>query len=128
MNTLLRSDISTKDDIKLLVDTFYDNVNKEPKLSAIFNDHSHVDWNEHLPKMYGFWNTLLLGTAEYKGNSYQKHAQLPVDATHFSTWLALFEHTVDSLFEGEVANDAKLRARSLAIVFQSKMGLWKSEN
>ena len=116
-----RPDIQTETDIKLLVDTFYDKVNADPLLAPVFNDFAHVDWAAHLPRMYDFWSTLLLHTARYQGQPFLKHLPLPIDGPHFAQWLALFFQTVDELFAGPVAEEARLRARSIAHVFETRL-------
>ncbi|MFN8416982.1 MAG: group III truncated hemoglobin [Cytophagaceae bacterium] len=116
-----KHDIQSEADIVLMVDTFYDRVNKDDLLSNIFNNVAQVDWQAHLPKMYRFWNTLIFGAQSYKGAPFDAHVGLPVDATHFDRWVLLFEATLDDLFQGEVTEQTKLRARSIAHVFQSKL-------
>lgn len=116
-----KHDIKTEEDIELMVDTFYDKVNDDELLSYIFNDFSKVDWDTHLPIMYRFWNTIILGKQTYKGNPFAKHLKLPVDKTHFDRWVQLFEQNIDEHFLGEVAEHTKLRAKSIAYVFQSKL-------
>ena len=54
-------DIQTKDDIQKLVDSFYEKVNRDELLSPIFNEIAKVNWAEHLPIMYDFWNTNITG-------------------------------------------------------------------
>lgn len=54
-----------------------------------------------------------------------KHLQLPVEQRHFDRWLSLFNETLDALFAGEVAENAKLRAASIArimMVIRSRAG------
>ncbi|WP_338791108.1 group III truncated hemoglobin [Bernardetia sp. MNP-M8] len=116
-----KNDIQNEKDIKLLVDTFYDKVNQSLILSPIFNDFAGVHWETHLPTMYRFWNGILFGEGGYKGNPFEKHISLPIDATHFENWLALFKETVDELFEGNKAEEAKQRASIIAYTFQSKL-------
>ncbi|WP_338815530.1 group III truncated hemoglobin (plasmid) [Bernardetia sp. Wsw4-3y2] len=116
-----KQDIQNEKDIKLLVDTFYDKVNQNMILSPIFNDFAGVHWETHLPSMYRFWNGILFGEGGYKGNPFEKHISLPIDATHFENWLALFKETVDELFEGNKAEEAKQRASIIAYTFQSKL-------
>lgn len=116
-----KQDIQTEADIVRMVDTFYDKVNKDELLSPVFNDTAKVNWEAHLPKMYRFWNTLIFGVQSYKGAPFDAHVGLPIDATHFDRWVGLFDATVDELFAGEVAEQTKLRARSIAHVFQSKL-------
>lgn len=119
--TNYKHDITTEEDIKLMVDSFYEKVNQDELLSSVFNDFSKVDWNTHLPKMYRFWNTLIFGKASYKGNPFAAHVSLPVEKTHFDRWLQLFEQNIDEHFVGEVAAHTKLRAKSIAHIFESKL-------
>lgn len=119
-------DIANKDDIKIMVDSFYDKVNDDDILSSVFNEFSKVNWDTHLPKMYDFWNTLIFAKAEYKGNPFAKHIPLPVDKTHFERWILLFNQNMDELFEGEIAEATKQRASSIAHIFQSKLRFIKT--
>ena len=116
-----KEDLLTESDIKLMVDTFYEKVNKDDILSYVFNDFAKVNWESHLPKMYGFWNKVLFAKGDYKGNPFQKHIPLPVKKEHFDRWIALFEENMDEHFTGEIAEDAKLRAKSIAHIFHSKL-------
>ncbi|GAB3534285.1 hypothetical protein GCM10027443_21120 [Pontibacter brevis] len=122
----MKKDIETEADIKLLVDTFYDNVNKDELLSPIFNTFAKVNWQTHLPVMYNFWSTVLLGNMAYRGQPFPKHLRLPIEKQHFSRWTALFNQTVDMLFEGEKSAEAKQKAASIAKIFQVKMGLFSA--
>lgn len=114
-------EIQSKDEIKELVDSFYDKVNRDPLLSPVFNDFAGVNWEKHLPVMYSFWGSILLGNFTYKGNPFLKHIPLPIDKTHFDRWLSLFMETIDERFTGEKAEEAKQRAQSIAGIFQYKL-------
>src|SRR4051812_17223175 len=100
-------DIISPEDVKLLVDSFYDKVNKDDQLAPVFNDFAKVDWKKHLPVMYQFWESLLLGTKNYKGQPFPKHAVLPVTQQHFKRWIELFIKTVNENFTGKKAEEAK---------------------
>lgn len=115
-------ELNTRTDIELLVNAFYDKVNKDPLLAPVF---AHVDWPEHLPVMYKFWSSMLLGEQSYQGNPFQKHQNLKIGTEHFTRWLELFNETVDEHFTGEKAIEVKERAQHIANVFQFKMGLLK---
>ena len=117
----LKHDISSEEDIILMVDAFYTKVNKDDLLSPVFNQFSKVNWEIHLPKMYSFWNTLIFGQQSYKGNPFAAHINLPVNKAHFDRWVCLFDENIDELFVGTVANQTKLRAKSIAHIFQSKL-------
>lgn len=116
-----KHDIQSDEDVILMVNSFYSRVNEDELLSYVFNDFSHVDWEHHLPIMYRFWSSLIFGSGTYKGNPFAKHIPLPIDKKHFNRWLALFEQNIDEHFEGEVANHTKLRAQSIAHIFQNKL-------
>ncbi|WP_242929430.1 group III truncated hemoglobin [Pontibacter vulgaris] len=119
----MKKALENEADIKLLVDTFYDKVNADELLSPIFNDFAQIDWDHHLPVMYTFWSTVLFGSMAYKGQPFPKHMRLPIDPGHFARWIELFTATVDELFEGESATEAKQKATSIAQIFQLRMGL-----
>lgn len=118
-----KTDIRHEEDIKYMVDSFYDLVNQDPMLSPVFNDHAQVNWAHHLPIMYRFWSSILLGTSSYNGQPFPKHAFLPVQKEHFDRWMVLFVQNIDALFEGPIAEMSKARAVNMARVFQLKMGL-----
>ena len=113
-------DITNRNDIKILVDSFYSKVGKDDLLEPIFR---HVNWPIHIPTMYNFWASLLLGDQSYQGSPFQKHAHLTIDSTHFNRWLELFTRNVDEHFAGARADEAKSRAATIAALFQHKMGL-----
>lgn len=103
-----------------LVDRFYDRVRRDPLLSPVFG---HVDWPVHLPVMYAFWASILLGEASYQGNPFQKHQHLPIREQHFDRWIQLFLETVRTEFNGPKADEAVDRAVSIASVFRHRLGL-----
>jgi hemoglobin len=121
----MKPDIKTTDDIKLLVDTFYGKVNNDELLSPIFNGLAKIDWNDHLPKMYQFWGTQLIGTMDYKGQPFPPHMKFGLKAEHFNRWLGLFKETVNELFQGDIANLAIYKAENIAQIFQYKLGIIK---
>jgi hemoglobin len=118
-------DISTPEDVRTLVDSFYDKVGRDQLLAPIFNDFAQVDWTTHLPTMYRFWESMLFGAGTYQGAPFRKHAVLPVRKEHFARWLALFVETVNFHFAGPKAEEAKGRAASIADTFAQRMGLLK---
>jgi hemoglobin len=117
------NDILNEADVELLVDRFYAKVQTDDLLDPIFNDVAQVDWTHHLPKMYAFWNGMILGKPGYSGQPWPAHAVLPVSAEHFTRWLELFRQTVDEHFAGENAVRAKNVAGSIAHTFAMRMGL-----
>lgn len=115
------SDITTIEDIKNLVDSFYTEVRGDELIGPVFNEKIGDRWPAHLAKMYTFWETVLLGNHTYFGSPFPPHAQLPVEKKHFDRWLMLFKRTVDSRFGGAKAEEAKWRAGKMAEMFQYKI-------
>ena len=119
-------DITTFDDIKLLVDTFYSKVQKDEFIGPLFNEKIGNRWPEHLEKMYRFWQTVLLDEHTYHGSPFLPHAKLPVGIEHFNQWLKLFYETVDENFEGEKADRMKWQGQRMAEMFHSKIEYYKN--
>lgn len=120
-----KKDIEGLPDITLLVDEFYARVREDELLGPVFHDRLRDHWEPHLVKMYAFWNAVLFGAVGYVGNPFGSHATLPVNAAHFQQWLFLFNSTIDGLFDGPVANDAKRRGAIMAATFQSRIEAMK---
>ena len=118
-------DITDRSSIEQMVRSFYDRATKDDLLGPIFNDIAKVDWDHHLPIMFNFWESILLGGQSYQGRPFPKHVPLPIDQRHFERWVSLFEKNIDEQYSGPVANDAKMRAHSIARIFQSKLALIK---
>lgn len=107
-------DINDSNDIEVLVNTFYDEVKKDEYIGHIFYKIIGDDWSHHLPIMYSFWSMVLLGKQGYSGNPVRKHVEVDrrveLKDEHYNRWLQLWNATVDSLFAGERAEEAKKRA------------------
>lgn len=121
--TQQRKPIETREDIQLLVDSFYSKVRQDTYIGPIFNDVAKVDWDEHLPKLYNFWSDLLLGEDSYRGRPFPPHMKLSLENGHFEQWLRLFVQTVDEHFVGLKANEAKERALRIARNFMINLNL-----
>lgn len=121
----MKTDIATRQDIELLVNTFYGKVRTNEVLGFIFDEVAKLDWEAHLPIMYSFWSSVLLGEQSYSGNPMLKHIQLSkltaMTDIQFSEWLALFVQTTDELFDGEKADEAKERAANIARLMLHKI-------
>lgn len=118
-------DIEDRKDIIRLVDTFYAKVLKDEKINYFFTDVAKLNFEKHMPRMYDFWESTLLHSASYAGNTLKVHKDLneksSLEKQHFDTWIGLFKETVDELFSGTTAELAKQRAQSIAMVMQLKM-------
>ncbi|KIO52823.1 group III truncated hemoglobin [Flavobacterium hibernum] len=119
-------DISSLGDIKLLVNTFYAKVQDDDLIGPIFNQKMLGRWPEHLEKMYRFWQTILLEEHTYSGSPFPPHKQLPIDQAHFDRWMEIFTSTVDFLFVGKLAEEAKVRAANMAYMFNYKIEYFRN--
>lgn len=117
----MKTEITTLENIKLLVDDFYGKVREDEMLGYIFDDVIKDNWTEHLEKMYSFWQTILLHEYTYKGAPFPKHLKLPVEKEHFDRWLELFHETIDTYFEGEKAEELRTRSIKMAEMFMMKI-------
>ena len=104
-----------------MVNSFYKKTETDELLGPVFNAHI-ADWNTHLPVMYRFWNSMLLASQTYTGNTFSKHAQLPVSPNHFERWVDIFMENLDEHFEGEITERAKFIVKNVAMNFQIRLG------
>ncbi|KQN33442.1 sec-independent protein translocase TatC [Pedobacter sp. Leaf41] len=127
----MKKDIIDRNDIVLLVDSFYQKVQQNERIGPIFTQVMQVDWAHHLPKMYDFWESILFGKAIYKGNPMLTHFDINKKASlkneEFDTWKNIFFNTVDELFEGENATVIKQKAQSIADLMHFKLNSPKSK-
>ena len=118
-------DIQSRKDIELLINSFYEKVKKDYTIGFIFNEIARVNWEQHLPIMFDFWETILLDAASYRKNVMEVHytlnRKISLEEKHFQRWLQLFFETVDELFIGDIATMAKTKAKSIAGLLQYKM-------
>ena len=110
--------LNSAEDIHQLVSAFYDKVLQDDMLAPFF---SRLDFKANLPKMEQFWRFALLSESGYTTNVTEKHLHMPLKPEHFERWKALFNQTVDELFEGELATQAKQRAAVIGWTINAKM-------
>jgi hemoglobin len=119
-------DIETRADIEQLVRAFYGRAFEDPVLGFIFVEVAQLDLEAHLPRIAGFWETILLGAKSYSGGAFAPHAALNAKVRlfpgHFERWLWLWRTTIDELFAGERAELAKAHAGRVAAAFVARLG------
>jgi hemoglobin len=123
-------DIESKDDLVMLVNTFYGRVKADELIGHIFNAIIGDDWSKHLPIMYTFWNTVLFGEEGYKGQAIAKHIEIdrkiPLQPEHFDRWISIWKATVDVLFSGANAEQIKAKALTMLQLIQFKVSAARS--
>lgn len=111
--------------VKYLVDSFYEKVQADSFIGPVFTDVAQVDWSKHLPKMYAFWESIILGNNAYTGNPFQPHLAVNQKHTltidHFERWLKLFTETLAENFTGDTAEQVRQRATQIAMVWSHKL-------
>jgi hemoglobin len=118
-------DITTREDCAALVRAFYSQALVDPVIGFLFTDVAHLDLEHHLPRITNFWETVLLGARSYGGGAFRPHIELnhqvPLRRGHFERWLWLWETTVDELYAGPVAEEAKRHANRVAGAFHQRI-------
>ncbi len=118
-------DIATRADCERLVRAFYGRALEDPVIGWIFVDVARLDLEAHVPVIASFWETILLGAGTYRGGAFAPHAalhrQVGLRAGHFARWLALWHATVDELFAGPRAEQAKAHAERVARAFHRRL-------
>lgn len=115
-------DIRDKDDVIIFVKTFYSEVRDDEMIGPIFGGRIEPErWPVHLERMSNFWNTVLFGAPDYRGNPFSHHISLNIDERHFNRWITLFKSVVNKHYEGPKADEAILRADNMKRLFESKL-------
>ena len=125
-----KKDIQNREDVFLLVSEFYKKVRIDSVLGPFFNT-VISDWDEHIQRLTTFWESSLFLKTRYTGNPLQAHIKVDKDNNnsitelHFGLWLNLWYQTIDELFVGDYAENAKRRARKMGTflylnIFQSR--------
>lgn len=125
-----KKDIQNREDVFLLVSEFYKKVRIDSVLGPFFNT-VISDWDVHIQRLTTFWESSLFLKTRYTGNPLQAHIKVDKDNNnsitelHFGLWLNLWYQTIDELFVGDYAENAKRRARKMGTflylnIFQSR--------
>lgn len=123
---MIKKDIKTRDDVFLLVSSFYEKVRKDTVLGPFFNN-AIKDWDTHLERLTNFWESSLFLKTKYNGNPLEVHIKVDkennhsISEFHFGLWLNLWFETVNTLFEGDYAENAKYRARKMSTFLYLKI-------
>jgi hemoglobin len=108
-------DIETREDLEKLLTEFYKIAIIDAEIGHHFDD---LDLVSHLPVIVDFWEKILFNKPIYFGNPLQIHQKLhekfPLNPEHFHHWVEIFIATIDANFAGEQAENAKLRAKTIA--------------
>ena len=128
----MKKDIETRGDIELLMEQFYQKLLPDPIVGYIFRDVAQLKLSEHLSVLADFWEIILLGTGDYKGNVMQKHLELNKKSAllpeHFARWKELFFESLVELYIGPVADEAAGRVNLMEGLMQFKIEQQRNKN
>ena len=122
----IMKDIQNRNDILLIMKTFYDKLLADKSISYIFTDVAKVNLKEHFPILIDFWHSMLFGSGTYGRNAMQPHIDLAkkskLTKQHFKTWLGYLNDSIDQHFEGKMAHAMKARAQNIGSLMEHKVG------
>ena len=118
----MSNQIKGRTELSILVNHFYAAVRKNELLGPIFNGMIPSEkWPAHLSKLTDFWETVLFGAANFKGNPTLKHTLVDnklnhgMSQVHFGKWLELWFSSIDELYpDCPVGRKAKDASRNMA--------------
>lgn len=111
-------EIENREDVKLLVHSFYAKIRANEEIGPFFNT-TIQDWESHLEKLTDFWENNLFAVRKYFGNPIEAHIKVDeqfdnkINPSIFGLWLNLWFETLDELFIGENVETLKRRARKM---------------
>ncbi|MCK8142234.1 group III truncated hemoglobin [Flavobacterium sp. I-SCBP12n] len=112
-------EIENREDLKLLVSTFYEKIRADQEIGFFFNE-TITNWEEHLEKLTDFWEMNIFGTRKFTGNPIVAHNAVDkkfnqqITSNIFGIWLNIWFATIDELFVGENADVLKRRAQKMS--------------
>ena len=118
METTLTRDLADRADIHALLSEFYGRVLVDDLLAEPFTEVRAKGLDSHLPVMCDFWETMLLRARLYQRSALEVHRVVHhnhrLDDRHFIRWLTLWLDTVDAMYSGPIAEQAKTQGRRIA--------------
>jgi len=118
-------DISSREDINLIMRLFYNNLLQDNRISYFFTDIAKLDLESHFEILNDFWESILFGTTNYKRNAMLKHIELneksPLNDLHYKIWLEYLTRCISENFEGQKATEMSERANQIAQLMRYKV-------
>ncbi len=117
-------DICNREDVKKLVDSFYDKLLADEEMKPVFVM-SMDNWPMHLVRVYNFWDNWLFQTGSYTGGMMhvhiERHRHVKLTTHLFEKWLSYWHISTDELFEGKNADFVKSKALEIGQVMNRKL-------
>ncbi|KAA0107580.1 group III truncated hemoglobin [Mycolicibacterium sp. P1-5] len=113
-----RLDLADRDDVEALLRRFYGQVLVDDVLAEPFTEVRMKGLESHLPVMCDFWQTVLFRAGLYTGSALRAHQPVhrrhALTSRHFLRWLELWNATIDEMYQGPIAEHAKIQATRIA--------------
>jgi hemoglobin len=111
-------DLASRADVVALLRRFYGQVLVDEILAEPFAQIRINGLESHLPVMCDFWETVLFRAGLYQGSAVRAHQPVHdrhgFTADHFLRWLHLWNLTIDQMYQGAIADHAKIQAARVA--------------
>jgi hemoglobin len=125
----MKRDISSRQDLHLIVSEFYKDLLENEELNRFFKEfRDETKLRAHLEILVDFWDNTLFYSGSYSKNAIKPHIKIHSDkvisASNFENWLMLFNKAVDENFQGQNADTIKARALSIATVMKIKLNIF----
>jgi len=121
----MMKDIESRNDIEVLLHSFYQKAVHDNLIGQFFTKVVELDIKKHIPVIADFWEAVLFDTRTYGKNVMEVHQHIhqlsTIKKEHLDRWVQLFVQTVDENFEGSKAELAKQRAQSIATLMDIKL-------
>ncbi len=112
------ADLVDRADVEALLRQFYGRVLDDDVLAEPFTEVRAQGLDTHIPRMADFWETVLFRAGLYKGSALHAHRHVhdrtELAGRHFVRWLTTWQNTVDEMYSGPVAEQAKVQAARIA--------------
>ncbi|MEP6736804.1 MAG: hypothetical protein ABJA70_14875 [Chryseolinea sp.] len=117
----MKRELRDIEDVQQLIDVFCERALHDDLSGLAF--HQIPDLHSHWKALYAYWSDAFLTTQLNTTEPALKHEELKLGHQHFIRWLTLFTETLDSLFEGTAAANAKITLIKRSEELQSRLGL-----
>ncbi len=119
----MKIDIQERQDVKKLVDQFYERATADDLLGPIFS--RFRDPHADKETLYNYWEQALLHPLPARHQMFPKHIEMMFSRQHFIRWLTLFLQTIDDLYAGANAEKAKVIVIQKSEQFQTSLQLFR---
>lgn len=111
------TDLTDRADVEALLRRFYGRVLVDEVLADAFAT-LRGGLDAHIPVMADFWETMLFRAGLYQRSALTVHREVhhrtPLSSVHFVRWLTTWTDTVDAMYRGPVAEQAKIQGTRIA--------------